>query len=92
VILYFGRAQCELGIYERLNKYRRFGNGRRSGHSGGRAVWQLEDAQHLKMCWLVTGERDPVEEENRLIDVFKKNHHGRRPFANRIDGQSPHEK
>lgn len=85
-ILYFGRAQCELGIYERLNKYRRFGNGKRSGHSGGRAIWQLKDAQDLKVCWLVNGGRDPVEEEDALIDLFKESHQGRRPFANRIDG------
>ena len=88
-ILYFGRAECRNGIYERLNKYRRFGNGKRSGHSGGRAIWQLADAQDLKVCWLVTGERDPVVEERRFIDIFKESHRGRRPFANRIDGQSP---
>lgn len=85
-ILYFGRAQCELGIYERLNKYRRFGNGKRSGHSGGRAIWQLEDAQDLKVCWLVISERDPVEQEDALIDLFKESYQERRPFANRIDG------
>ncbi|WP_426979963.1 hypothetical protein ACQCSU_21960 (plasmid) [Pseudarthrobacter sp. O4] len=83
-ILYFGKAQCQLGIYERLNKYRRFGNGGNSGHSGGRTIWQLEDAQDLKVCWLVTG--DPVEVEGALIEAFKENHQGRRPFANRIDG------
>jgi hypothetical protein len=85
-ILYFGRAQCEDGIYERLTKYRRFGNGKRSGHSGGRAIWQLEDAQDLKVCWLIAGDRDPVEDEGALIRTFKENHRGRRPFANRIDG------
>lgn len=85
-ILYFGKAQCELGIYERLNKYLRFGNGKNSGHSGGRAIWQLEDAQDLKVCWLVTGDRDPAEVERALIEAFKANHQGRRPFANRVDG------
>lgn len=85
-LLYIGRAQCKLGIYERLNKYRRFGNGKNSGHSGGRAIWQLADAQELKVCWLVTGERDPVETESLLIETFKMNHDGQRPYANRIDG------
>lgn len=89
VILYFGKAQCKRGICERLDKYRRFGNGRRSGHSGGRAIWQLEDAHDLKVCWLTTGELDPTEVEGQLIDVFKKNHHGQRPFANRINGKRP---
>lgn len=87
-ILYFGKAECQLGIYERLNNYLRFGKGKRSGHSGGRAIWQLEDAQDLRVCWLATGARDPVEEEGALIEAFKENHQGRRPFANRIDGRS----
>lgn len=87
VILYFGRAECKLGIYEWLNKYRRFGNGRQSGHSGGRAIWQLEDAQDLKVCWLVTGDHDPAQAESALIDLFKRNHGDHRPFANRIDGK-----
>lgn len=90
-ILYFGKAQCKLGIYERLDKYRRFGNGRRSGHSGGRAIWQLEDAQDLKVCWLATGNRDPVEEESSLINLFKGIPEGPRPFANRIDGKKTQE-
>jgi hypothetical protein len=86
-VLYFGKAQCKRGILERLNKYRRFGNGKSSGHSGGRAIWQLEDAQDLKVCWRVTGDRDPGAEESALIDLFKKDHQGARPFANRIDGK-----
>lgn len=90
-ILYFGKAECKLGIYERLDKYRRFGNGRRSGHSGGRAIWQLEDAQDLKVCWRVTGNRDPVEVESALIDLFKGTPEGPRPFANRIDGKKNQE-
>lgn len=90
-VLYFGKAQCKQGIFERLNKYRRFGNGKRSGHSGGRAIWQLEDAQDLKVCWLVTNGQDPEDEESRLIDAFKKSHQGRRPFANRIDGKKDNE-
>ncbi|WP_394253546.1 hypothetical protein [Arthrobacter pityocampae] len=85
-VLYFGRAQCKAGIFERLNKYRRFGDGKRSGHSGGRAIWQLEDAQHLKVCWRPTNNQDPVSEERALIEMFKKSHHGARPFANRING------
>lgn len=87
VVLYFGRAQCQRGIYERLNKYRRFGKGRRSGHSGGRAIWQLTDAQDLKVCWLVTPTDDSKDKEAGLIDLFKLHHQGARPFANRIDGK-----
>lgn len=84
-VLYFGRAKCKAGIYERLDKYARFGRGRNSGHSGGRAIWQLEDAQELIVCWFVTDDRDPAEAEDELIERFKKLHNGSRPFANRID-------
>ncbi|MFK0042416.1 hypothetical protein ACIQTW_21480 [Paenarthrobacter sp. NPDC090517] len=86
-VLYFGKAQCKQGVFERLNKYRRFGDGKSSGHSGGRAIWQLEDAQDLKVCWLVTQDRDPQIEESRLIEAFKELYGGRRPFANRIGGK-----
>lgn len=84
-VLYFGRAKCKDGIYERLNKYARFGRGRNSGHSGGRAIWQLEDAQELIACWFLTGPRDPAEAEDELIERFKALHNASRPFANRID-------
>lgn len=86
-ILYFGKAECKLGILERLTKYRRFGNGKRSGHSGGRAIWQLEDAQNLKVYWRVTGDQNADDEEGTLIEAFKHAHRGSRPFANRIDGK-----
>lgn len=86
-VLYFGKAQCKLGIFERLRKYSRFGEGKRSGHSGGRAIWQLEDASDLKVCWLVTSQEGPVETESALIQAFRRDHSEKRPFANRIDGR-----
>jgi hypothetical protein len=89
-ILYFGKAECRLGILERLTKYRRFGNGKRSGHSGGRAIWQLEDAHNLRVCWRVTGDQNADDEESKLIEAFKEAHRGSRPFANRIDGKKNH--
>lgn len=83
-VLYIGRAQCRKGIQERLRKYRRFGQGRNSGHSGGRAIWQLPDQAQLWVCW--RPDTDPVGSEDRLIDGIKASHQGRRPFANRMDG------
>jgi hypothetical protein len=86
-VLYFGRAECRDGILERLVKYRRFGQGRNSGHRGGRAIWQLNDAESLAVCWRVSVGGDPKIEEGELIEAFKETNQGVRPFANRIEGQ-----
>ena len=86
-ILYPGKADCAEGLLERLTKYQRFGKGKRSGHSGGRAIWQLADAADLKICWLATPGQGPERVESAFIKDFKDRHHQMRPFANPNDGK-----
>jgi hypothetical protein len=71
---------------ERFRGFIRF-DGKRSGHSGGRAIWQLEDAQDLKVCWLVSQDETRRSRKAGLSTPLKSTTVGRRPFANRIDGK-----
>ena len=62
-----------------------FGQGKPVGHWGGRLIWQLEDAKDLIVCWKVLEKEEPREEEKKMIQAFKKQHEGKRPFANLQD-------
>ena len=80
-ILYIGKAKS---LRKRLSQYMRIGQGEKVGHWGGRYIWQLKDAQDLVVCWKKTTE-DPRSVEREMIQNFKKEHQGRRPFANLRD-------
>jgi hypothetical protein len=69
----------------RLKKYMRFGEGKNSGHSGGRYVWQLRNSCDLLLCWkVVTAGEVPRNVEKRLIKEFRQRY-DKRPFANLKD-------
>ena len=55
------------------------------GHQGGRLIWQLRGADRLLLCWKEVADHDPKEIETELIEAFKSEHGGRRPFANLRD-------
>ena len=82
-ILYIGKATS---LYKRLKQYMEFGQGEPVGHWGGRFIWQLEDAKDLTVCWntCLTAEAAGTTESS-LINKFKKEHNGMRPFANLRD-------
>lgn len=82
-ILYYGKASKS--IHTRLGQYMSFGCGKAVGHYGGRYIWQLEDSDELIVCWKETTDKDPREEEKALIQEFKCEHNGNRPFANLKD-------
>lgn len=76
-VLYIGKATS---LRKRLDQYRRFGEGARVGHWGGRYIWQCEDCDDFLVAWQVTDE-DPREVELRLLARFV-DEYGRSPFAN----------
>ena len=80
-ILYIGKATS---LQKRLDQYMRFGQGQKIGHWGGRYIWQLKNAQNLIVCWKPTKD-DSRLVEHELIQNFKQNHNGKRPFANLVD-------
>ena len=88
-ILYIGKAggnTSKATLQSRIAQYMRFGQGKPVGHWGGRLIWQLKDAKDLLVCWKVLKqEEEPREEERKMIESFKEEHEGKRPFANLQD-------
>lgn len=84
-VLYVGKAGgagVRSGMRTRLRTYLAHGAGRRAGHWGGRAVWQIEASEQLLVAWRVETCREPREVERELLAAFEQRF-GRRPFANR---------
>jgi len=84
-VLYIGKAGSPRGkstLQSRLAQYLAFGTGSRAAHWGGRFIWQIQDAQDLIICWLLTPEKVPRDIERKFLAMFRDAHIGRRPFAN----------
>ena len=77
LILYVGASS---NLQRRIEQLIHFGSGENVGHYGGRLMWQIADAEDLKVCW------KPVANEKQgkklVLVEFKRAHQGRRPFAN----------
>lgn len=88
-IVYIGKAggsESSVTLQKRIALYMCFGQGKPVGHWGGRLIWQLADAKDLIVCWKVLGKNEePREVEKEMIQEFKKEHNGKRPFANLQD-------
>ncbi|WP_065219066.1 MULTISPECIES: hypothetical protein [Butyricimonas] len=85
-VIYIGKAGGKTSLatlYRRLSQYLKFGQGENVGHWGGRYIWQIENAGDLLICWKPV--EDPEEMERELIQSFKKEYSGKRPFANLRD-------
>lgn len=82
-VIYIGKAGTT--IRKRVNQYLKFGNGQRIGHWGGRYIWQIKESDKLLFCWKPTSDEKPDVVEKSLINQFKKQHGGQRPFANLKD-------
>jgi len=76
-VVYIGKAMGREGLRDRLKPF-----SRKSGsHSGGRAIWQLQDADSLLVCWIETADYRADQVEDDFIDQFKAVY-GLTPFAN----------
>ncbi|MBF4571965.1 hypothetical protein ITJ64_05490 [Herbiconiux sp. VKM Ac-1786] len=83
-IVYIGKAGTPTskgGLKSRLSPYSR----KARNHSGGRSIWQLEDADELLVCWIETPELNPRHVEEDYLDEFSRVHLAL-PFAN-VDGR-----
>lgn len=85
-LLYVGKAGTSLQT--RLSQYRKYGEGTRANHNGGRSIWQLADADRLTVAWrqlpVVFDGLGTGAAESALIRRFKEAHGGSRPFANLV--------
>lgn len=83
-ILYIG--QTNRTLYDRIDEYMKFGQGKAVGHRGGRLIWQIEESRKLRLRWMIWPKDPgvylkPEKEEKRLLVAFK-NEYGKYPFAN----------
>ena len=87
-IVYIGKAGgtgSSATLNKRLGQYLRFGQGANVGHWGGRYIWQLQDSCNLIVCWKTLSSEEPREMEQKMIEEFRSQHSGMRPFANLTD-------
>lgn len=87
-VLYIGKAGGKgrkANLQSRIQQFMEFGCGKDVGHKGGRYIWQFKDAEDLIVCWKILVDEEPREVEKRMIQKFKRDHEGRRPFANLQD-------
>ncbi|TGX82250.1 hypothetical protein E5358_08090 [Palleniella muris] len=84
-VMYIGKTGGKEGkatLKSRLKQYFGFGAGKAVGHRGGRYIWQLSDSRSLVVCWKILHDEEPRDVEARMIQDFKREHNGQRPFAN----------
>lgn len=87
-VIYIGKAgasDSHTTLRSRLKQYLAFGEGRAVGHWGGRYIWQIAESEKLTICWKATPNHEPRELEQMLIQQFKAEYSGNRPFANLVD-------
>lgn len=76
-VVYIGKAMGQEGLRGRLKPFSK----KRASHSGGRAIWQLQEADSLLVCWKEAPCYPADRVEDDLIDQFKAVY-GLTPFAN----------
>lgn len=77
-VVYIGKAE---NLKRRLTQFADFGAGKPIGHWGGRLIWQLAHIDALRVAWMETHGRSPVEVEAELIAEFRQTYE-KPPFAN----------
>lgn len=87
LVVYIGKAGKDGSIStlrSRIRQYLKFGQGKNTGHWGGRFIWQIKDHNDLVICWKVLENEDPRIYEYTLIQQFIYRYY-MKPFANLID-------
>lgn len=79
-ILYIGKADGKKGLRQRLKQYMNYGWAQATNHKGGRAIWQIEDAEFL----LLTYEEceNAATREKQLLADYKRKNNNNYPLAN----------
>lgn len=85
-VVYIGKAGAKdknATLRSRLRPYFvNWSRGKSSAHRGGRDIWQIDNPGELHVAWRVTEDEEPRACEGLLIKKFKREHEGKRPFAN----------
>ncbi|MEM9252593.1 MAG: hypothetical protein AAGB29_09625 [Planctomycetota bacterium] len=81
--LYYGQAgggSSNATLRQRIRQYLAWSAGK-TGHAGGRAIWQIAGAGQFRIAWAVQQLLDPLDVERELLDDHVAKY-GRLPFAN----------
>ena len=78
-------------LKDRIELLLLFGDGENVGHYGGRLMWQIKDAEELKICWKDVADDKQEEEGKQMLAEFKQAH-GKLPFASRPNARRPNRK
>ena len=78
-ILYIGKATGRRGLSQRLRQYVKHGHGEGNNHCGGRAIWQIENADELVVTYEIC--EDATARERKEIEAYKVRN-GCFPLAN----------
>lgn len=87
-LVYIGKAAGASGLRQRLGELVRFAYGANVGHRGGRLLWHLPDWETLLVRWRTCPRQSADAVEADLIERFCQAHDGRRPYANRRNGNA----
>ena len=72
-VVYIGKAgklkNCKATIQSRLKQYLDFGAGKKSGHKGGRYIWQIKNSGNLLLCWKRSKPHSSPDSKNSTGDT-----------------------
>lgn len=84
LVQYIGKTEAISGLNGRIKAFLDWGKGK-TGHAGGRAVWQMVGSERMLICWKPVANmgkrKTPLAVEIGLISQFERIY-GRLPFAN----------
>ena len=85
LIIYVGanREGKNGNLETRIEQLIRFGSRKNTGHYGGRLMWQIKDAEDLKIRWKVMADDKQENEKEQVLAEFEQVHQSL-PFANII--------
>ena len=72
-LLYIGKASGKKGLCQRIRQYVKYGWNEAVNHKGGRAIWQIINAEQLVLSYEIC--EDAVSREHELLCKFQEQNH-----------------
>jgi len=82
-IVYIGKATSKKGgLRKRLGDYIKYAYGKNVSHRGGRAVWQIQGWEKLKVYWYPMHDADAAKDLEAKLQIKYKKNNKTLPLAN----------
>ena len=72
-LLNIGKASGKKGLCQRIRQYVKYGWNEAVNHKGGRAIWQIVNAEQLFLSYEIC--EDAVNREHELLCKFQEQNH-----------------